>query len=146
MGIEETLRQPLHVPFGRGWDVPPPTARVALRVQKYTQAVVAALKDESVDVPAMLRSLGLDPDVAYSAEEDLLGELYEPMLDDLTIEEFGRVSRAMIAWSMPGMSREAAEASLADPTSARPKPNRATRRAPGSGSTKSAASKLTGTS
>lgn len=147
MSIEETLHAPLHVPFGAGYDIPPPKARVALRVQKYTSAVVQALRAEgtTVDVPALLRRLGLDPDVEYSAEADLLGDLYEPMLDDLTAEEFARVSRAVIMWAMPGVSREVAEESLMGPMQAPAKLNRAARRMAGRGSNPSA-SKTTGTS
>lgn len=145
MSIEETLRAPLHVPFGAGYDIPPPKARVALRVQKYTSAVVQAFHEgATADIPSLLRRVGLDPDVTYSAEVDLLGDLYEPMLDDLTAEEFGRVSRAMIAWSMPGVTRETVEASLLDPTKAPAQLNRAARRKASRGST-SAASKTTGT-
>lgn len=146
MSIDETLRATLHVPFGRGYDVPPPNARVALRVQKYTSIVVQALRgDADVDWRATMRRLGLDPDVEYSAEADLLGDLYEPMLDDLTAEEFARVGRAMVAWTMPGMTREAVEASLLDPTKAPAQLNRAARRKASRGST-SPASTSTGTS
>lgn len=146
MSIDETLRATLHVPFGRGYDVPPPKARVALRVQKYTSIVVQALGgDADVDWRATMRRLGLDPDVEYSAEADLLGDLYEPMLDDLTAEEFARVGRAMVAWTMPGMTREMVEASLLDPTKAPAQLNRAARRKASRGST-SPASTSTGTS
>jgi len=146
VSIDETLRATLHVPFGRGYDVPPPNARVALRVQKYTSIVVQALRgDADVDWRATMRSLGLDPDVEYSAEADLLGDLYEPMLDDLTAEEFARVGRAMVAWTMPGMTREMVEASLLDPTKAPAQLNRAARRKASRGST-SPASTSTGTS
>lgn len=147
MSLDETLHQPLHVPFGKGYDIPPPKARTALRVRRFTEAVVDAQRSGSVvDVSATLAQLGLDAD--YNIEVDLLGaDLYEAMLDDLTAEEFARVVRAVGVWVLPGASRELAEQSLTDPMVAPVQPNRAARRAttrrkaPSPG----AASKSTGT-
>ena len=129
MSIDETLHQPLHVPFGRGYDIPPPKARVALRVRRFTEAVVNAQNSgAAVDIGAVLQRLGLPED--YGIESDLLGvELYEEMLDDLTAEEFARVVRAVGVWVLPGATRELAEQSLTDPMVAPAQAARAVRRA-----------------
>lgn len=129
MSIDETLHQALRVPFGKGYDVPPPKARVALRVRRFTEAVVDAQRSGAVvDVLATLTQLGLD--AGYNIEVDLLGaDLYEAMLDDLTAEEFARVVRAVGVWVLPGATREMAEQSLMDPMVAPVQPNRAARRA-----------------
>lgn len=128
MGSEEVVRQGLRVPFGRGYEVPPPSARVGLRSQRLTLEVIAAQESgQALDVKSLAESLGGGPD--YDPRRDLLGaDLFEEMLDDLTVEEFDRVTRAMGIWVMPGATREMAEASLADPMVATP-PNRAARRA-----------------
>jgi len=124
--VEDLLRQPLRVPFGKGYEIPPPTARVGLRMQRIAVAVMQA--QESGDASSVTpEALGLPAD--YDSNRDLLGaELYEAMLDDLTTDELARVVRAVGSWAMPGVSREAAEASLMDPFQAPPR-NRAARRA-----------------
>lgn len=124
----ETLRQPLHIPYGPGFDVPPPSARVGIRVQKIMAVIRDAATGEDIDRDALMRRLGIEDPENFDMNVELLGaDLYEQMLDALNIEEMGAVQQAMFTWIMPNGSREAAEALLADPT--RPaQPNRAVRR------------------
>lgn len=144
MSVENLLRQPLRVPFGKGYDVPPPSARVGLRVQRIASATMGAqASGEPIDLAALLAAMGVGVD--YDVNRDLLGDLYEPMLDDLTSEEFGRVVRAVGVWAMPGATRELAEETLTGPTVAPPR-NRAARRAATKAVSTGAVSKSTGTS
>ena len=116
--IRDILRQPIHIPFGGGFDVPPPSARTGLRVQKIMAAIAKAEKnDEEVDMARLAARMGVaDPD-DYDMNVELLGEeLYEKMLDSLTTDELGIVQQAMFIWVMPNGGRSKAELFLADPT------------------------------
>lgn len=129
MSVEDLLHAPLRLPFGAGYDVPPPKARAAMRVQK----VMAAISREEstgvkIDVDALARRMGVTSDGEYDMNVDLFGEeLYEQLLDDLNVEELGIATQAMFMWIMPNGSRALAEAFIADPTP-RPPANRAQRR------------------
>lgn len=127
MGIEDTLRKPIRIPYGAGHDVQPPRARVALRAQKLVMAQAAASGSaQAVDWDAVARETGAGP--GYDLNVDLFGaETYEAMLDDLTGEEMTYAQQAMLLWCLPGITREVVEGFLADPT-VRAAPNRAARR------------------
>lgn len=144
MSVESLLHQPLKVPFGAGYEIPPPKARVGLRVQKIAAATMQAQQSgEPLNLTGLLESIGVD--YGYDVSRDLIGdETYEAMLDDLTSDELGRVVRAMGIWVMPGATREMAEASLMDPFEA-PRKNRAARRAHPKAASTGSASKSTGT-
>lgn len=126
MSSLDTLYAPLHLPFGAGYDVPPPSARAAMRVQKITAAIHAA-SDHDVDMEKLAQRLGIDPD-EYDINIDLYGaDLYERLLDDLNHEQMAVAQQAVLLWLMPGAGRAKAEEYLADPTKAA-RPTRAARR------------------
>ncbi len=124
MGIEDTLRKPIRLPYGSGHDLQPPRARVALRAQKLMAAQSAAAGSATaVDWDAVVREVGGD-----DLYVDLFGaELFEALLDDLTGEEMTYAQQAMLLWCLPGITRDVVEGFLADPT-VRAAPNRAARR------------------
>lgn len=144
MGIEDTLRKPIRIPYGSGHDVQPPRARVALRAQKLITAQAAAAGGATaVDWDAVVREMGVADDPSYDFNVDLFGaEAYEAMLDDLTGEEMTYAQQAMLLWCLPGITRDVVEGFLADPT-VRAAPNRAARRK--AAASAGAKSKSTGT-
>ena len=153
MDIPEDLSQGLLVKFGE-WSclLPPPSARVAMRVRammgelekaehatdKLRDALEAweeeleqdpesttprPVAEYTLDLEKLGSKLGVDISDS-NMNKDLLGEeLYDLLLDELDINQFDLVTQAMYIWSTAG--KDAAERFLQDPTG---RPNRASRR------------------
>ena len=118
--VAETLNPVLHIPYGPGYDIPSPSARVGLRIEIVMSAVSKSQKSgEQPDLVALGKKLGLDDPESYRIEEDLFGDQYEPMLDGLSAYQMGIATKAMFIWLMPGGTIELAREFLADPTKPR---------------------------
>ena len=119
MTSDSTLNQPIRIPFGGGIDIPPPSARTAMRVHKIMAAINKAAKTgNEIDISALAEKMGVaDPD-NYDMNVELLGgpESYERLLDALNVDEMSAVQQAVFIWIMPGGGKAKAEAFLADPT------------------------------
>ena len=154
MKLPEDVSQGLVMEFsgGRTYVISPPAARVAIRVRammgemekaeqageklqaelaKWEAALEAdpeyaapqPVAEYVLDMDKLAAKMGIDP-ADYNLNEDLLGDMYNQLLDELDIDEFDIATQAMYIWSTAG--REAAETFLQDPTQ---RPNRAQRRA-----------------
>lgn len=118
--VAETLNPVLHLPFGTGYDIPSPSARVGLRIEIVMSAVSKSQESgEQPDLVALGKKLGIDDPESYRVEADLFGDQYEPMLDDLSAYQMSIATQAMFIWLMPGGTIELAREFLADPTKPR---------------------------
>ena len=121
-----TLNRPLHIPFGKGYDVAPLKAINALRVRAMAAAIdVDDPSDEQVaEAMDRLKELGVEDPDSYGEFEmgnDLFGlETNVAMLNDLTMAEYDVARSAVIGWTLT-QDRKPAEELLANPTG-RPRP------------------------
>lgn len=118
--VAETLNPILHIPYGPGYDIPSPSARVGLRIEIVMSAVSKSQESgEQPDLVELGRKLGIDDPDSYRVEEDLFGDQYESMLDGLSAYQMSLATQAMFIWLMPGGTLELAREFLADPTKPR---------------------------
>lgn len=121
-----TLNRPLHIPFGKGYDVPPLKAINALRVRTMGAMIDGNDPSDEQVAEAMgrLKELGIeDPDNygEFEMGNDLFGvEMNVAMLNDLTMNEYDVARSAVVGWTLT-QDRKPAEELLANPTG-RPRP------------------------
>lgn len=118
--LPDSLNKPLHIPFGPGFDVPPPKARVAKRVLEIIKVVERERETgQESELPDIARALGVEDPENYDLDADLFGaDLAEAMLDSLSVTEYNAAQQAVIGWLIPGSDRGKAEEFLANPTGA----------------------------
>lgn len=126
-----TINRPLHIPFGKGYDVAPLKAINALRVRAMAAAIdVDDPSDEQVaEAMGRLKELGVEDPDSYGEFEmgnDLFGlETNVAMLNDLTMAEYDVARSAVVGWTLT-QDRKPAEELLANPTgAARPQDRKA---------------------
>ncbi|GAA2178559.1 hypothetical protein GCM10009785_01610 [Brooklawnia cerclae] len=139
IAVNEDLNPCLHVEIGgHVYDIKPPSARAGLQAKKILSAIQDAEdRGVPVDLDALQRRLGITDPVNYDIDVALFGDLYDQLLDDLDIDQFGIVEQAMFIWVTT--SKDLAEFFLQDPTAS--PANRAQRRAAAKQGTKTAAKK-----
>lgn len=130
-----TLNRPLHIPFGKGYDIPPLKAISAMKVNIMLSLFagdVEASKDDIDDAMDKLRALGVEnPEKLGDFEignELFSTELNVAMLNDGILKpEYDIACAAVIRWvtvidgETAQDARKAAEELLANPTG-RPRP------------------------
>ncbi|MFA6734895.1 MAG: hypothetical protein WCS71_07365 [Sphaerochaetaceae bacterium] len=118
--VAETMNPVLHLPFGTGYDIPSPSARVGLRIEIVMSVVSKSQESgEQPDFVELGKKLGIDDPDSYRVEKDLFGDQYESMLDGLSAWQMSIATQAMFIWLMPGGTIELAREFLADPTKPR---------------------------
>ena len=131
-----TLNRPLHIPFGKGYDVAPLKAINALRIRTMGAMIDGDDPSDEQVAEAMgrLKELGIeDPDNygEFEMGNDLFGvEMNVAMLNDLTMAEYDVARSAVIGWTLT-QDRKPAEELLANPTgAARPQDRKAPAKKP----------------